>query len=1191
MKQLSLFGDELLAAKPHRHPVKKSRGLGERDRQPAPIEDLADRRQRAATDPQASVWVGASAGTGKTKVLTDRALRLMLSGTPPSKILCLTFTKAAAAEMASRIALVLGGWTNAAEPELDAALLSLMGRAAKERERQRARSLFPSVLDAPGGLKVLTIHAFCQSLLGRFPLEAGVAPHFSVMDERDAAEALAEVGEALLLQAQDGDGPVPAAFATVTAHLQETAFRSLMQTLACARDRLAGCLAHYGSAEGATAALRRRLGIEENQTADGVIERACGGPAFDAGGLRGAAEALVCGSNADQERSAAIAAWLAASIPERVVLWNEYCRVFLTKATGDKPGCVRKTLITKACAGPVDTWSDILAAEGERLLAAGMRRRAALCADTSGAVLTLAETLLDAYRRYKAERALLDYDDLIEHAAALLEQDGGAAWVLYKLDGGIDHVLIDEAQDTSPQQWRVVRALTAEFFTGQGRADTPRTVFAVGDVKQSIFSFQGADPSLFLGNGQRFEALSAAAKQRWDRVDLTVSFRSTKAVLAAVDAVFRLDGARDGVALDGAPIRHDASTKRAGDGGLVEVWAPLRAKADDEPEPWRPPVERVESDSPARRLARVIAKRIGGMLRSGEILASKGRPVRPEDILVLVRRRTSFVEELVRALKGRGIPVAGVDRMVLSEQIAVMDLIALGRFALLPDDDLNLASLLKSPLVGFDEDDLFALAHGRKTGLWAELRRRQEERPAFARAYLLLAGLLGEADTMPPFEFYSRALGPLGGRRKLLGRLGQDADDPIAEFLDLALDYERRHPPSLQGFLHWFEAGEAVVKRDLEQAPAAVRIMTVHGAKGLQAPIVFLPDTMQVPRGSSQGGVELLWTDPGHGVAVPLWAPAANGCEEVAAQAREQAKAERLREYRRLLYVAMTRAEDRLVVCGWIGKTKEDDECWYWVIRRGLEAAADEIACERTEDQALAADPDFDAEPAVLRLSCPQLRPVEETPAAAAGLSVDLPSWALRGAAEERALAPLVPSSQSGVPLPIRSAEARESAGLRRGRLIHTLLQWLPEVAASERRRAASAWLARAAADLDPAGRSALIDEVVAVLDHPDHAALFAPGSLAEVPLGGVIGERLLSAQVDRLVVTDDAVMIVDYKTDRPAPSRPEAVPARYLAQMAAYRAALRLIYPGKPVACALLFSDLPALMLLPEPLLDRHAP
>ena len=1187
MKQLSLFADDdLLPVKKAGRDGERRRGLSDNRTPAAPIEDLADRRQRAATDPQASVWVGASAGTGKTKVLTDRALRLMLSGTPPSKILCLTFTKAAAAEMASRIALVLGGWANAALPDLDAALLSLMGRPATDRERQRARSLFPAVLDTPGGLKVLTIHSFCQSLLGRFPLEAGVAPHFSVMDERDAAEALAEVSEALLLQAQGRDGPVPAAFATVTAHLQEAAFGSLMQTLACARDRLAGCLAHYGSAGAATAALRRRLGIEEDQTADGVLERACSEAAFNGAGLRAAARAMACGSNADQERGASIAAWLAADVEGRIALWAPYCTAFLTKS---EPRCVRKTLITKACGGSLQAWSEILRAEGERLLATGLRRRAALCADTSGAVLTLAETLLDAYRRHKAARALLDYDDLIEHAAALLEQDGGAAWVLYKLDGGIDHVLIDEAQDTSPQQWRVVRALTAEFFSGQPRGEGPRTVFAVGDVKQSIFSFQGADPSLFLDNGRRFERLGADAKQRWDRVDLTVSFRSTKAVLAAVDAVFRLDEARDGVALDGASIRHDVSTRRAGDAGLVEVWAPLRARPDDEPEPWRPPVERVESDSPPRRLARVIAKRIGSMLRGGEILASKGRPVRAEDILVLVRRRTSFVEELVRALKARGVPVAGVDRMVLSEQIAVMDLIALGRFVLLPDDDLTLASLLKSPLAGFDEDDLFALAHGRKASLWAELGRRRDERPAFAEAHLLLAGLLGEADAMPPFEFYTRALGPLGGRRRLLARLGQDADDPIAEFLDLALDYERRHPPSLEGFLHWFETGESIVKRDLEQAPAAVRIMTVHGAKGLQAPIVFLPDTMQVPRPSPQGGVELLWTDPGDGVAVPLWAPASNGCEEVAAGAREQAKEEQLREYRRLLYVAMTRAEDRLIVCGWIGKTAEPDDCWYRLIRRGLEAAADEIGCERLEDAGLAGDPDFDADATVLRLACPQVRAVEEKLAGRAPAVLDLPPWALRAAAEESAPAPLVPSAQAGAPA--RSPEARESFGLKRGRLIHTLLQWLPEVAPAERRMAGRAWLAGTGTGLEPSAQAALLDEVLAVLDHPEHAALFGPGSLAEVPVGGLIGERLLSAQVDRLVVTGEAVTIVDYKTDRPAPSRPEAVPARYLAQMAAYRAALRLIYPGTAVRCALLWSDAPSLMLLPEPLLDRHTP
>ncbi len=1191
MKQLSLFADDgLLTVK--KPPRGAGGGLHDNRQQPAPVEDLADRRQRAATEPQTSVWVGASAGTGKTKVLTDRALRLMLSGTPPSKILCLTFTKAAAAEMASRIATVLGGWAKADDASLDGALHSLMGRQPKDRERTRARSLFPAVLDAPGGLKVLTIHAFCQSLLGRFPLEAGVAPHFSVMDERDAAEALAEVGEALLLQAREGQGPIPSAFATVTAHLQETRFRSLMRTLACARDRMADCLEHYGSAASATAALRRHLGIGEDETAERVIEIACGEQAFDGPRLRAAAEALACGSDADRQRGAGIGAWLAAGPQERVDLWDGYCRVYLTCA---EPRSVRKKLMTKACGGSVEAWSEILAAEGERLLAVGMRRRAALCADTSGAVLVLAETLLNAYRRHKSARALLDYDDLIEHAAGLLEQDGGAAWVLYKLDGGIDHVLIDEAQDTSPQQWRVIRALTAEFFAGHGRGESPRTVFAVGDVKQSIFSFQGADPSLFLDNGRRFEGLAGAAEQRWDRVDLTVSFRSTKAVLAAVDAVFRLDQARDGVALDGAPIRHDVSAKRAGDGGLVEIWTPLRARPDDEPEPWRPPVERVESDSPARRLARVIAGRIGDMLGRNELLGSKGRPVRPEDILVLVRRRTGFVEELVRALKARGVPVAGVDRMVLSEQIAVMDLIALGRFVLLPDDDLNLASLLKSPLVGLDEDDLFALAHGRSGSLWTELGRRRDERPRFAEAQELLARLLGDADTMPPFEFYTRALGPLGGRRRLLARLGQDADDPIAEFIDLALDYERRHPPSLQGFLHWFGAGEAIVKRDLEQAPAAVRIMTVHGAKGLQAPIVFLPDTMQLPRGNAKDGVELLWTDAGDGVAVPLWAPSANGCEEVATRARAQARAEELREYRRLLYVAMTRAEDRLIVCGWIGKNGESEDCWYRAIRRGLEAAAEEIGCARVEDDGLAQSRDFDADPTVLRLSCPQTRPVEEKQPAGAPVTMALPSWALEAAVDERAPAPLVPSAQAGSSAPLRSREAGESSGLKRGRLIHTLLQWLPDVAPAARRSAASAWLDRtenrSGQDLEAAARSALVDEVLAVLDHPDHAALFAPGSLAEVPVGGVIGERLLSAQVDRLVVTDDAVMIVDYKTDRPAPVRPEAVSSRYLAQMAAYRAALRLIYPGKAVRCALLWSDVPSLMVLPDPLLDRHAP
>ena len=1149
----------------------------------------ADAAQHRATDPAASVWVGASAGTGKTKVLTDRALRLMVNGTPPQRILCLTFTKAAAAEMAGRINTELGLWAKKPQAELDDRLVRLLGRAASESEVQRARSLFPAVLDAPGGLKVLTIHAFCQSLLGRFPLEAGLAPHFSVMDERDTAEALAAVCEDLLVRAQNSEGPLADALATVTAHLQENAFRALMQALTFHRDRLNRAIRHHGSATAAATALRRHLDVGEDETVARVRTNACGERAFEGAALRVAAEALLSGTKTDTNRGKIIANWLASDTASRVETLDSYRRAFLT----DK-NKVLATLMTKDCAKTAPSAAEALGAEAERISAVLARCRAVGCADTSAAVLTLAEALLDAYDTYKQARAGLDYDDLIERAAELLEKDGGAAWVLFKLDGGIDHVLVDEAQDTSSAQWRVIRALTAEFFAGAGRGDATRTVFAVGDVKQSIFSFQGADPALFLDNGRHFGESVAKAGHGWHPVKMFVSFRSTRAVLAAVDAVFALDENRDGVALDGATIEHAVSEKRAGDGGSVELWPPIPARKDDVSPPWRPPVEQTQSDSPKRRLARVVARRIRAMLDGKTLLASQGRPIRPEDILVLVRRRDDFVAELVRVLKGLYVPVAGVDRMELSKQIAVMDLVALGRFVLLPEDDLTLACVLKSPLVGFDDDDLFALAHDRPGSLWRALRHRRAEHPRYGDAVDLLVELLSAADAMPPYEFYMRTLGPLDGRRRLLTRLGHDADDPIAEFLDLALAYERRHPPSLEGFLHWLETGDSTVKRDLEQAAAAVRIMTVHGAKGLQAPIVFLPDTMETPRsgGAKNNTGQLVWPVLTDGVAVPLWAPRADACDKIAQDERDRLKAEEMREYRRLLYVAMTRAADRLIVCGWHRKNRKNAEpqgCWYGAIRRGLESAG---GAETVQDAGLAGDCDFDAEPSVLRLSCPQERQLKENEPEPTRTAFSLPYWADQPApADAAAEPPLIPSRAGDAFVPTRSPTSAESNGLKRGRLIHRLLQRLPDLEPDLRPAAAAAWLAQPAHGLDSEAQAVMLSEVLAVLNHPDHTALFEPDSLAEVPISGMVGGRMISAQVDRLLVGADRVTIVDYKTDRPAPATADQVGAPYLTQMAAYRAALRLVYPRHAVRCALLWTAAPAFMILPDSALDRHAP
>ena len=614
--------------------------------------------------------------------------------------------------------------------------------------------------------------------------------------------------------------------------------------------------------------------------------------------------------------------------------------MFLTQKNESRKS-LASTAVEKAAPGA----QAAMQTEAERLLCVLPRRRAAITAEATEALLVVGAALLHRYRRLKQSRALLDYDDLIEGAVRLLES-AGADWVLYKLDGGLDHLLIDEAQDTSPEQWRILHALTAEFFAGEGARRPPRTIFAVGDVKQSIFSFQGAEPKAFLTSRDRYRSQVTGAGRDWRPIEMKTSFRSTRAVLEAVDATFATPPMTQAIALEPDRIVHQAWRKL--DGGSVELWPPLAARPPAKPHAWDPPIERIEADSPQARLARLVALRIARMLETRELLAAKSRPIRPGDIMVLVRRRTAFMQALIRALKERRVPVAGIDRMLLTEQLAVMDLLALVRFVLLPEDDLTLATVLKGPLLGFDDADLFSLAHGRPGSLWKALRQAAETgctRATAARHFL--AGLLAEADRLAPFEFLMRALGALSavdaagsacadsGRRRLLSRLGHDADDPITELLEAALAFERAHPPSLQGFLAWLERADFEIKRDPETGAAdAVRVMTVHGAKGLQAPIVFLPDSCQTP----QERFPVLWPLDCEGREVLLWPPRAVFREGVAETERLRACERQHQEHMRLLYVAMTRAADRLIVCGWLTKKQKepDAKSWHRLIEAGL---------------------------------------------------------------------------------------------------------------------------------------------------------------------------------------------------------------------------------------------------------------
>jgi len=1117
--------------------------------------------QRHAADPAASAWVEASAGTGKTHVLTSRVLRLLLAGAPAENILCLTFTRAAAAEMANRVHGRLAQWATAPEATLAEDLAALTGREPDEATLAAARRLFAAVLDAAGGLRIETIHAFAESLLKRFPLEAGLAPHFRLMDDRDAAERLGRAMDAVLRADAAVAEPLLPALVALT---DEQRFADLLLALARERGRFTPWA---GRPEGIAAAvphLRQRLGLAAGETEAAVLAAAAADGAFDMPGLRACLAALLNGSARDREKGECIARWLA-DPTGRAAGFADYCTAFLRK-----DGEPLKTLITRAAAKTLPEAADILAAEADRLRRVLAKLAACRLAETNAVLLRLAERMIREYETEKRRHALLDYDDLILAARDLLERPGIAPWVLYKLDGRLDHVLIDEAQDTNPEQWRVVAALAAEFFAGAGARQVQRTVFAVGDPKQSIYSFQRADPREFQRMRGHFADAVAAAGADWRAVELTLSFRSTPPVLELVDRVFADEAARDGLLLrPDVAVRHVPS--RAGDGGLVELW-PLEEPAEQaEEEPWALPVAQGRLDDPVARLADRIAQTIRGWLDRGEPLVAKGRPVHAGDVLILVQRRVPFLETMVRALKRHGVPVAGADRMVLTQQIAVMDLMALGRFLLLPQDDLTLATVLKGPFCGLDDDDLFRLCHGRAGRLWPVLQARAGETPSWRRAADRLAGWLGRADLLTPHAFYARLLGEEGGRRELLGRLGPDAADPIEEFLNLALDYERERPPSLQGFLAWLEAGAVEIKRDQEERGDAVRVMTVHGAKGLQAPIVFLPDTTRAP---PQRKPPLYWLEGEP--ALPLWCPRADMAEAVAARAAEAAKTADRQESRRLLYVALTRAADRLYVAGWRRKQQPPEDCWYRLVERAMAGLAEDAA-------------DAAGRP-LRRRTAPQLRRIEATSAAAgAEPEAALPAWAWTAAPEEpRPSRPLAPSRpEEEEPPPLRPLADAGRQRWQRGLLVHRLLQSLPDLPAAERPDAARRYLAMPAHGLPAEAQAALAAETLAVLEDPAFAPLFGPASIAEAPLSGTLDGRVVAGRLDRLAVLDERVLLVDYKTNRPAPVRLEDVPAAYLRQMAIYARLLAAAFPGRRVEAALLWTEGPRLLALPGDALD----
>ena len=1143
------------------------------------VPELTRALQARASDPGASAWVSANAGSGKTTVLVRRVLRLLLADIDPARILCLTYTKAAAANMANRLFDTLADWVRLDAEGLVAALSAVLDRPPVASEITRARQLFVGALETPGGLKFETIHAFCTRVLQATPFEAHVPAHFEVISDTDKAALIEQAIASVLLLASTEVGSLKASLDHLAGLVDGNSFRELVEQAIARGGFLVDENGDVRDMADIAADLRDALEIDPLVTTEALEAAAL--PSIERLADMAVAMRVVARLGTDTEIARwepAARAYSAAAPSERMALWSS---VLLTQDG------VRKDVVTKKVRAAAPELADALEAAARLCLDLRLHRRALQTYWQSLALFEVSRLVLAHYNAAKRQEARLDYGDLITRTRELFTRID-AAWVIYRLDSGLDHLLVDEAQDTSADQWAILNALTAEFLAGEGQRDqaTQRTIFAVGDEKQSIFGFQGAAPAEFSLQRHALGERSRPLSIPFHDVRLNVSFRSTRDVIEAVDAVFARPEAALAGQTGGDSNRMVHETVRGDACGAVDLWSLVEPAAKDTEIVWNRPLDAPERQAAVQQLARTIALTLKSWLDAG--VDDLGRPFAAGDALILLPKRRAAFAAIVRALKDAGVPVAGMDRLKLADHIAAQDLVALGRAALLPEDDLTFAAMLKSPLFGYDDQDLLRLAPGRPGSLRFALASSDDGRDRAAHARFVTIEAL--AVSVGPFAFYSSVLSLMDGRRLMLSRLGAEAADVMDAFLGRARDHEQREGPSLSRFLEAVENSADDVKRDLATASGEVRVMTVHSAKGLEAPVVIIADIGAAPSGR-QG--DTLFELPlrqrsaggsGRGPAV-IWSPRKDDDCAQAAQARALRTVREREEFMRLLYVAMTRAEDRLIVCGIRPvSAKALATSWYGLIEAGLSSS-------KTGLVELAARRDglgvrrFKVTPAI-----PAQAPVrrEGVPSGAAD---PVPDWVHR---------PLLPETEAAPPLAPANALSAASADARpddraaagalaaeaasRGRAVHLLLQWLPGVAPDARDAIGLRLLGTMSGRDDAAASLALVAQTRALIEAPALAALFGDGSLAEVEIGGTIrtarGERAIAGRIDRLVITRDEIVLADFKTTRRPSATVQAIGAGTLTQLAAYRQLLCQLYPDRSVRTLVIYTTGPQVLM-----------
>ncbi len=1118
----------------------------------------ATAEQRSAADPGSSVWVAANAGSGKTHVLVDRVIRLMLEGAAPETILCLTFTKAAAAEMQNRLFERLSQWTLLSDAGLRAHLEAIDVKNIDVSRMIIARQLFTRALETPGGLKIQTIHAFAEKLLHLFPVEAGIAPGFRVLDDRQADVLMENARRSVLANAQsDETGSLNAAIERVEQFTNVNSFDELIGKLLQRKNRIKDLLSGTVTEPVLRQLVVTALGLNNNMSTSSYKETICN---FDQARYLEWANLLPQQKTTDADTINRISA--VAKCTSNDSIFNAMRELVFVESFRHR----RKQHLTKAVCEEFPAKCAEVIAEIDRLEQAFLAHDMHLRAEATTALLVLGQAILQNYETQKRLTGSFDFADLIRKAAALLNLKPNAQWVLYKIDKGIDHILVDEAQDTSPDQWSIISALVDEFFAGEGAPrDVKRTLFVVGDRKQSIYSFQGADAAGFERIREVFATKANAARREFPPVRLSLSYRSVPEILDVVDAVFPTGSER----VMGFETHEDSGHApfRRAEHGIVEIWPIVETVEQPAPQAWERPIDRDDEHSHRQRLAREIAATVKAWIGRREIAGTK-KTVTPGDILILLQKRGALSEMLISELRQAGVPVAGADRLQLRDSLAVQDLLAFGQAMLLASDDYSLACLLKSPLVPhpISEDQLYALARARgRITLWQRLELSTDPDIVENRADLVRTKSL--TSNLGPHGLFAYVLNKR--RKAMLQRLGPEAKDAADAFLDLALSYEEQFGPSLAGFIAWFSMEETELKREMEAASGLVRLMTVHGSKGLESPIVILPDATLTEDGSPDSLIEIPDGETWGGL--PIWDVGKISVNPMIKSWKESRNEKNLYEKKRLLYVAMTRARDELYVCG-SKKSKEKlpDNCWYRFVEEALSLQSDKVVFRKVMDRCHEQD--------VLRHGVdPNWQEAFATQKPGIIATED---WMHTDPPAEKvpSLASVTQRFASGS----TATSVERLQAIRTGTMIHLLLQELPDVNPDQQ--------------LDYAQRRArrlkieqpIAQNLVRRLQSDDLKPFLDSGSVAEasVMMRDAQGE-LLAGRMDRMRVTGDKIYILDFKTHQFPPQAPSPVMAS-VRQIALYAQALEGIYPGRDVVAAVLWTTNGRLDILTPEMLSR---